>query len=89
MLVEFAGAIDAARCFVEIQCGMAERNASVPAEEQIGGRIGINVGDTIYDEQNNFGDGVNMDSRLEALASRATMAIIRNAGRPVRRCGPE
>src|SRR6266851_3860612 len=45
MLVEFASAIDAVRCCVEIQRGMAERNASVPAEKRIEFRVGINVGD--------------------------------------------
>src|SRR5689334_2070648 len=45
MLIEFASVVDALRCAVEIQRGMGERNASVPAEKRIEFRIGINLGD--------------------------------------------
>src|SRR5207248_2088943 len=68
MLVEFASVVDALRCAVEIQRGMAERNASVPAEKRIEFRIGINLGDVIHDDKDIFGDGVNVAARLEALA---------------------
>src|SRR5207253_7136097 len=47
LLVEFASVVDAVRCAVEIQRGMAERNADVPAEKRIEFRIGLNVGDII------------------------------------------
>src|SRR5918996_3891944 len=49
MLVEFASVIEAVRCAVEIQRGMAERNVAVPPEERIEFRIGVNVGDIIKD----------------------------------------
>src|ERR1041385_5368446 len=49
MLVEFVSVVDAVRCAVEIQRGMAERNAEVPDEKRIEFRIGINVGDIISD----------------------------------------
>ena len=68
MLVEFVSVVDAVRCAVEIQRGMVERNASVPADKRIEFRIGINVGDIIIDEDDIFGDGVNVAARLEALA---------------------
>src|ERR1041385_710582 len=45
MLVEFASAVDAARCAVEIQRGMVELNAAVPEDKRIGLRIGIHIGD--------------------------------------------
>jgi adenylate cyclase len=68
MLVEFASVVDAVRCGVEIQRGMAERNAEVPAERRIEFRVGMNLGDIIIDEGDIFGDGVNVAARLEALA---------------------
>jgi adenylate cyclase len=68
MLVEFASVVDALRCAVEVQRGMAERNAQVPAEKRIEFRVGINVGDIILDGDDIYGDGVNVAARLEALA---------------------
>jgi adenylate cyclase len=68
ILVEFVSVVDAVRCAVEIQRGMAERNADVPADKRIQFRIGINVGDIIIDGDDIFGDGVNVAARLEALA---------------------
>jgi adenylate cyclase len=67
-LVEFGSVIDAARCAVEIQIGMHDRNAGIPDGRQIKFRIGINVGDIIVDGDDFYGDGVNLASRLEALA---------------------
>ena len=68
-LVEFGSVINAARCAVEIQRGMVERNAGVPEDRHIKFRIGINVGDLIVDGDDFYGDGVNMAARLEGLAS--------------------
>ena len=50
VLVEFASAVDAARCAVDIQRGMIERNATVPQDKRIELRIGINVGDIIIED---------------------------------------
>jgi TolB-like protein/class 3 adenylate cyclase len=68
MLVEFVSVVDAVRCAVDIQRGMVERNTNGPAENCIQFRIGINVGDIIIDDNDIFGDGVNVAARLEALA---------------------
>src|SRR5271157_2034477 len=68
MLVEFASAVDAVRCAVDVQRGMAERNEGVPPEQRIEFRIGINVGDIIGDADDIYGDGVNIAARLEAMA---------------------
>jgi adenylate cyclase len=68
MLVEFVSVVDAVRCAVDIQRGMAERNVEVPADRRIEYRIGINVGDIISDDNDIYGDGVNVAARLEALA---------------------
>jgi TolB-like protein/class 3 adenylate cyclase len=68
MLVEFASVVDALRCAVEIQRGMAERNAKIPYNNRIEFRVGINVGDIIIDGDDIYGDGVNVAARLEGLA---------------------
>ena len=60
MLVEFASAVDAARCAIEVQRGMAERNVAVPPDRRIEFRIGIHVGDIIIDSDDIFGEGVNI-----------------------------
>ncbi|WP_230532232.1 adenylate/guanylate cyclase domain-containing protein [Microvirga roseola] len=69
MLVEFASSVEAVRCAVEFQRRMAERNAATPSERPIEFRIGINVGDIIAEDDDIFGDGVNVAARLEGLAS--------------------
>jgi len=68
LLIEFASVVDAVRCAVEVQRGMAERNAEVPEARRIEFRIGINLGDIIRDGRDIFGDGVNIAARLEALS---------------------
>src|SRR6266851_4209395 len=68
MLVEFASVVDALRCAVEVQRGMAERNAEVPQNKRVEFRIGIHQGDIIIDGGDIFGDGVNVAARLEGLA---------------------
>ena len=60
VLIEFASAVDAVRCAVEIQHGMIERNASVPQDKRIELRIGIHVGDIMIEDGDIFGDGVNI-----------------------------
>jgi class 3 adenylate cyclase len=67
LLVEFGSVVDALRCASELQAGMAERNAPIPADKRIEFRIGINVGDVVEDGDI-FGDGVNVAARLEGLA---------------------
>jgi adenylate cyclase len=67
-LVEFASAVDAVRCAVEVQRAMADRNAHLPDTTRIEFRIGINVGDIVSDEGDIFGDGVNIAARLEGFS---------------------
>src|SRR5207253_7339285 len=59
VLVEFASAVDAARSAVEVQRKIAGQNAAVPQETRIEFRIGIHIGDIIFDVDDIFGDGVN------------------------------
>ena len=68
MLVEFASVVDAVRCAVVLQQGMADRNANLPEGERIGFRIGINLGDVIVEGDDLYGDGVNIAARIESLA---------------------
>ncbi len=67
-LVEFPSAVDAVLCAVKIQREMAAREQDMPSDQRIVYRIGINVGEIIYDGDDIFGDGVNVAARLEALA---------------------
>jgi len=84
MLVEFASAVDAARCAVEVQRGMAAENASVPRDLRIEFRIGIHVGDIIIDDTIFFGDGVNIAARLEGMAEPGGICISDDAHRQIR-----
>jgi adenylate cyclase len=84
MLVEFASAVDAARCSVEIQREMAQQNTGVPPELRIEYRIGIHVGDIIIDDNDIFGDGVNIAARLEGIAEPGGVCISDDAHRQIR-----
>src|SRR5580704_17703676 len=84
MLAEFASAVDAARCAVEIQRGMAAQNADVPKDVRIEFRIGIHVGDIIIDDNDIFGDGVNIAARLEGIAEPGGVCISDDAQRQIR-----
>lgn len=68
MLVEFQSVADAVRCAAEVQIRMRRRNTDVPEDRRIQFRIGINIGDIIFDEGDIYGDGVNVAARLEQLA---------------------
>src|SRR6516165_7073223 len=68
LLAEFASVVDAVRCAAEIQRGMIDREPTVPDERRIRFRIGINLGDVIAEDDDIFGDGVNVAARLEGLA---------------------
>jgi TolB-like protein/class 3 adenylate cyclase len=77
LLAEFASVVDAVRCAVEVQRGMAERNVPIAVDERIEFRIGINLGDVIVEEHDIFGDGVNVAARLEALAEPGGICVSR------------
>ena len=84
LLAEFNSVVDAMRCAVDIQRGMADRNADVPPNDRIEFRIGINVGDVIEDSGDIFGEGVNVAARLEAIAEPGGICISDDAHRQVR-----
>jgi adenylate cyclase len=79
MLVEFASVVDALRCAVEVQRGMAERNMEAPAGRRIEFRVGINLGDVITDGEDIFGDGVNIAARLEGIAEAGGISLSASA----------
>jgi class 3 adenylate cyclase/pimeloyl-ACP methyl ester carboxylesterase len=78
MLVEFPSVVDAVKCAIEIQRGMAARNAEVNPDKRIEFRMGINIGDVIEDGNDVFGDGVNVAARLEGIAARGGICISRH-----------
>ncbi|MGY8706131.1 adenylate/guanylate cyclase domain-containing protein [Bradyrhizobium sp. 18BD] len=84
MLVEFASAVDAARSAVEIQRKMAAQKADGAKGAGIEFRIGIHVGDIILDENDIFGDGVNIAARLEGIAEPGGVCISDDAHRQIR-----
>ncbi len=74
-LVEFSSIVDAVACAHEIQTGMVKRNSTIPEAEKIEFRIGINLGDVIVEDDDIYGDGVNIAARLEALAEPGGICI--------------
>jgi class 3 adenylate cyclase len=83
-IAEFASVVDAVRCADEIQRGMAEQNIDVPQDKRIELRIGIHVGDIIIEDNDIFGDGVNIAARLEGIAEPGGICISDDAHRQIR-----
>src|SRR6266849_5647908 len=83
-LVEFASAVDAVRCAIEIQRCTSAHNADVPQDTRIELRIGIHVGDIIIEENDIFGDGVNIAARLEGIAEPGGISISDDTYRQIR-----
>jgi adenylate cyclase len=75
LLAEFASVVDAVRCAVEVQRGMIDREPEVPDERRIRFRIGINLGDVIVEDDDLYGDGVNIAARVEALADAGSVFV--------------
>jgi len=78
VLVEFQSAVEAVICASEFQNTIKERNNSVPEEEQMEFRIGINMGDVVIEGDNLYGEGVNVAARLEALAQPGGVCLSKN-----------
>jgi adenylate cyclase len=84
VLVEFASAVDAVQCAVELQSAMATANADVPQDSWILLRVGINLGDVMVEGSDLYGDGVNIATRLEALADPGRVVVSRTVFNHVR-----
>jgi adenylate cyclase len=84
-LVEFRSVVDAVRCAIEVQQGMTERNAGVPADRRIEFRIGIHLGDVVEETDGDLmGDGINVAARLEGICEAGAICISEDAYRQVR-----
>ena len=80
ILVEFRSVVDAVRCAIEIQLGMAERNAGLPPEKRIDYRIGVHIGDVVEESDGDLmGDGVNIAARLEGIAKPGAICLSEQA----------
>jgi adenylate cyclase len=77
MLAEFSSVVGAVRCAAEIQRAMVDRDTDMAEDRRVRFRVGINLGDVIADDDDIFGDGVNVAARLEALAEPAGICISR------------
>ncbi len=84
VLAEFGSVVDAVSCAAAIQRGMAERNASATTGPGLELRIGINLGDVIVQDDDIYGDGVNVAARLEAAAAAGGICIARSVYDQVR-----
>jgi formylglycine-generating enzyme required for sulfatase activity/class 3 adenylate cyclase len=71
----FDSPVEAVRCGIVIQQNMLGRNASLPKDHWIEYRIGVNLGDVIIEQDDIYGDGVNIASRLESIANRGEVYI--------------
>jgi adenylate cyclase len=74
-LAEFPSAFDAVRCALGIQSELAERNSDIDPDRRVDFRMGINLGDVMSDDEDIYGDGVNMAARIEALAEPGGVSI--------------
>lgn len=83
-LIEFASAVDAVRFSMDVQAGIAEQNKTIPENQQLIFRIGINVGDVVAEGDDLLGDGVNVAARIEALAEPGGICLSRSARDQVR-----
>src|ERR1700734_1648685 len=85
ILIEFRSVVDAVRCAIEVQNGMAERNAGLPPERRIEFRIGIHLGDVVEESDGDLmGDGVNIAARLEGIAKPGAICLSEDAYRQVK-----
>jgi adenylate cyclase len=84
ILIEFRSVVDAVRCAIEVQNGMAERNAGLPPERRIELRVGIHLGDVVEEADGDLmGDGVNIAARLEGIAKPGAICLSEDAYRQV------
>ncbi len=67
-LAEFASAVEAVRCAIDIQESLRTRNRAYPQSRQMNFRIGITIGDVVERDGDLLGDGVNIAARLEGIA---------------------
>ena len=84
LLLEFPSVVDAVRCSVAVQEGIAERNREIAEDRRILFRVGINVGDVVVEGDDLLGDGVNVAARLETMSEPGGVTLSDDAFRQVR-----
>jgi class 3 adenylate cyclase len=84
LLAEFSSVVDAVRCAVELQQAMGDRNTGMAEDKRITFRVGVNLGDVIAEDDDIYGDGVNIAARLEALAEPGGICISRTVRDQIR-----
>ena len=84
ILAEFASVLNAVKCAIAIQRIMAERNVAIDPSRRMLFRIGVNLGDVIFDEKRIYGDGINVAARLEGIAEPGGICISDKVHREVR-----
>jgi len=84
-IVEFRSVVDAVRCAIEVQSGLAERNSGLPPEKRIEYRVGVHVGDVVEESDGDLmGDGVNIAARLEGVTKPGAICLSEDAYRQVK-----
>ena len=84
-LIEFRSVVDAVRCAIEVQNGMADRNSGLPPERRIEFRVGVHLGDVVEESDGDLmGDGVNIAARLEGVCEPGGIVLSEDAHRQVR-----
>ncbi len=79
-IAEFRSVVDAARCAIEVQTGMIERNAGVASDRRIEFRIGVHLGDVVEEADGDLmGDGVNIAARLEGVCTAGAICLSEQA----------
>jgi adenylate cyclase len=78
-LVEFASVVDAVACAAAIQEAMTARNEGLPEDRRIVFRIGVHLGDVMVEDDDLYGDGINVAARLEGLAEPGGICISQQA----------
>src|SRR6202020_930731 len=79
-LIEFRSVVDAVQCAIEVQNGMAERNAGLPRERRIEFRVGVHLGDVVEERDGDLmGDGVNIAARLEGICAPGSVCLSEQA----------
>ena len=85
ILIEFRSVVDAVRCALEVQNGMAERNGGLPPERRIEFRVGVHLGDVVEESDGDLmGDGVNIAARLEGICEPGAICLSEDAYRQVK-----
>ncbi len=84
LLLEFGSVVDAVLCAIELQQRVGELNANLPEDRRVVFRMGVNIGDVIVQDDDIFGDGVNVAARLETLAEPGGLCLSRAASDQIR-----